>query len=251
MVGIAKIQGVVGHVRDAAPAELDFPAVGSAGEQAVGLRSGGRLLARNHRDLARGGRAVPQHEGKHVTIGRLRDPERVQEFRAFEEDAEVPAAIVVRAARERAQALEELVDRATVERDDAGTHEILQASRGARDHERVGEPEVANRRAALGQPGAMLRVPAVVTVVGEGSNLCDAQQELRRRQHPGARLERSDEIERSLLSLVGEGAAFLNVPIAQRREVTAVIGHGRRRLLPAGCRGEQDRSGEDECECPC
>ena len=143
MVGILEVQGIVRHAGDAAPAEFELLAVGDAGKEAVRLDAGGGHVARDHRDLARRRRAVAERERQRVAILRSRDTARVQEFGALEEDVEVPAAVVVRPARELAQLRKQLVGGNAVERRHPRTDDVLLVRCRARNDERVREPEVA------------------------------------------------------------------------------------------------------------
>ena len=173
-------------------------------------------------------------ERQRVAVRRAREAECVQEFGALEEDVEVPAAVVVRPARELAQFRKQLVGGNAVERRHPRADDVLLVRCRTRNDERVREPEVAHGRAAFREPGALVRVPTIMPVVGERNDFGDANEELCGRQCAGARIERGHQVERGVARVVREGAAFAQILVAEHYKVAAIVLRGGRGLFRPG-----------------
>ena len=165
----------------------------------------------------------------------------MKEFRAFQKHVEVPAAIVVRPAGERAQALEQLIRRMPVDGLHAGTEKILLCRRRARDDERIREPEESHRRTAFGEPGTIFRMPGIVAVIGERRSARDADQELGIGQFACPCIEGGHVLERSTARFLRKRPALADIAVAKDDEIRATRRFGRRR---SGRRQREGGEGE-------
>ena len=138
----------------------------------------------------------------------------MQEFRAFQIQVQVPAAVVIRPAGKQAQALEQLIGRMPVDRHHAGTEKILLCRRRARDDERIREPEESHRCAAIGEPGAIFRMPGIMAVIGERRGARNADQELGMGQFARPRFEGSHVLERRTARFFRKRPALADIAVA-------------------------------------
>ncbi len=220
-IGILEVERFRRGGGEALPSVLRFVAIGRARKKPGRFDAARRLGARNHGDFARDLAAIAQGERQLQVIGGFCQSQCMKELRAFQKQVEVPASVVIRPAGEQPQALEQFFRRMPVDRLHAGTEKILLCRRRARDDERVREPEESHRRAAFGEPGAIVRMPGIVAVIGECRGARNADQELGIGQFARPCFEGGHMLERSTARFLRKRPALEDIAIAQDDEIRA------------------------------